>query len=116
MPNFPAVYAIRAGLDYIKSVGVAEIDRATRPLVQACLEEVSKLPVELLSPRETSSLAGILAFRHPAAEQIAQRLRAKNIHLMHHAGRLRVALHGYNTLADVTTFLRELSDAIRACG
>jgi cysteine desulfurase / selenocysteine lyase len=28
--------------------------------------------------------------------------------VMSHAGRLRVALHGYNTREDVTTFLREL--------
>ena len=40
MPNFPAVYAIRAALDYIRSVGVAEIDKAMRPLVLACLEDL----------------------------------------------------------------------------
>jgi selenocysteine lyase/cysteine desulfurase len=116
MPNFPAVYAIRAALDFIQHVGVAEIDRAARPLVLACLEGLARLPVELLTPRRESAVAGILAFRHVAAEAIAKRLRAKDIHLMHHAGRLRVALHGYNTMNDVTTFLRELADAIQAEG
>jgi selenocysteine lyase/cysteine desulfurase len=114
MPNFPAVYAIRAALEYLQGIGVAAIDRAARPLVLACLEGLSRLPVELLTPREESALAGILAFRHPAAEQIAQRLRAKNIHLMHHAGRLRIALHGYNTMRDVEVFLRELADTLAA--
>ena len=114
MPNYPAVYAIRAALQYIKSVGVAEIDRATRPLVLACLEGLARLPVQLLTPRDNSAIAGIMAFRHPAAEKIAQRLRTKNIHLMYHAGRLRVALHGYNTMDDVSIFLRELGDAITA--
>ena len=112
MPNFPAIYAIRAALEYIQSVGVAAIDHAASPLVRACLEGLSKLPVELLTPRDISAVAGIIAFRHPKAEQIAQQLRAKNIHLMHNAGRLRVALHGYNTMTDVSTLLRELSDAI----
>jgi selenocysteine lyase/cysteine desulfurase len=116
MPNFPAVYAIRAGLEYIQSVGVREIDRAARPLVEACLEGLSKLPVDLLSPRDPAALAGILAFRHPASEKIYQRLRARNIHVMHHAGRLRVAWHGYNTQQDVEAFLRELSDAIAEFG
>ena len=32
---------------------------------------------------------------------------------MSHAGRLRVALHGYNTAADVEAFLRELDHALR---
>ncbi|MBI5759643.1 MAG: aminotransferase class V-fold PLP-dependent enzyme, partial [Planctomycetales bacterium] len=112
MPNYPAVYAIRAALQYIKSVGVAEIDCATRPLVLACLNGLAQLPAQLLTPRDESAVAGIMAFRHPAAEKIAQRLRTKNIHLMYHAGRLRVAIHGYNTMDDVSTFLRELSDAI----
>lgn len=114
MPNFPAIYAIRAALEYIQSVGVAAIDRAASPLVRACLEGLSELPVELLTPRDISAVAGIIAFRHPKAEQIAQQLRAKNIHLMHNAGRLRVALHGYNTMTDVSTLLRELSDALLA--
>lgn len=112
MPNFPAVYAIRAGLEYIHHVGVAEIDRAARPLVEECLEGLKAMPVDLLSPRDPASLAGILAFRHPSTEKIYQHLRAKNIHVMHHAGRIRVAWHGYNTSDDVNTFLRELGDAL----
>ena len=38
MPNYPAIYAIRAGLEYIKNVGVEAIADATRPLVHSCLE------------------------------------------------------------------------------
>lgn len=116
MPNFPAVYAIRAGLEYIESVGVAQIDAAAHPLVDACLEGVAALPVELLTPRGAGETAGILAFRHPSADEIHRRLRAQNIHIMAHAGRLRVAIHGYNTLADVERFLRELRHALADLG
>ena len=70
MPNYPAVYAIRAGLDYIGRVGVANIDAAARPLVLRCLAELKKLPVELLTPDEPEHVAGILAFRHPKADAI----------------------------------------------
>lgn len=114
MPNFPAIYAVRAALKYLKSVGVAAIDQAARPLVRQCLEEIAHLPVELLTPRDEASVAGILAFRHPSAEAIAQRLRANRIHIMSHAGRLRVAIHGYNTADDIVTFVRELSTALRS--
>ena len=113
MPNYPAVYAIRAGLDYIRGIGVAAIDAAARPLVQQCLDGVAKLPVELLTPRD-SELAGILAFKHPAAAAIHERLHRENIHLMSHAGRLRVAIHGYNTADDVERLLKSLSAAIAA--
>ena len=112
MPNFPAVYAIRAALAYIKSVGVAAIDRATRPLVLACLEGLKKLPVEVLTPSEPDHIAGILAFRHPAAERINSELHDRGIHVMADAGRLRVALHGYNTMADVETLLAALREIL----
>ena len=39
MPNYPAVYAIRAGLDYLKSVGPAGIYVAGQPLTEHCLKE-----------------------------------------------------------------------------
>jgi selenocysteine lyase/cysteine desulfurase len=108
MPNFPAVYAIAAALEYIRNVGVAAIDQAARPLVKACIEGLSKLPVDLITPCEEDALAGIIAFRHPSTERIHQHLREKNIHVMSHAGRLRVALHGYNTMDDVDKLLREI--------
>lgn len=108
MPNFPAIYAIRAGLQYISQVTVEAIERHTRPLVDQCLEELAKLPVELLTPTDRSSVAGIIAFRHPKAEEIHAKLLAEDIHIMAHAGRLRIALHGYNTAADVERLLRML--------
>ncbi len=116
MPNYPALYAIRAGLEYIQSVGVEAIDAATRPLVQACLEGLAKLPLELLTPLEQDALAGIIAFRHPAAEAIHRYLHAENIHIMAHTGRLRVSLHGYNTMAEVEKFLHQLEKALNQVG
>jgi selenocysteine lyase/cysteine desulfurase len=116
MPNFPAVYAIRAALEYLQGVGVEAIEQAARPLVSACLAELKKLPVEVLTPDEEEALAGIVAFRHPAAEAIHASLRAEDIHIMAHAGRLRVSLHGYNTLADVERFLQKLQEALHDVG
>jgi selenocysteine lyase/cysteine desulfurase len=112
MPNFPAIYAIRAGLAYIKDVGVEAICEATQPLVEACLEGLAGLPVELISPRDPSRLAGILAFRHPDAEIVHKKLLDENIHVMAHAGRLRVAIHGYNTMEDIERLLGALRKAL----
>jgi selenocysteine lyase/cysteine desulfurase len=112
MPNYPAIYAIRAALEYLRGIGVAAIEQAARPLVEACLRGIEKLPVELLSPRDPAALAGILAFRHPAADAIQRHLRAQQIHVMSHAGRLRVAIHGYNTQGNIEHLLRELQVAL----
>jgi selenocysteine lyase/cysteine desulfurase len=113
MPNYPAVYAIRAALDYIKSVGVAKIDSTARPLVLACLAELKKLPAEMLTPNEPEHVAGIMAFRHPKAEEIHRRLLEAKVHVMSHAGRLRVAIHGYNTAEDMERFLKALREALK---
>ena len=112
MPNYPAVYAIRAALDYLSTVGVAAIYQAAQPLVAQCLEGLTKLPVELLTPNNPTTLAGILAFRHPKADQIQAHLQSQHIHIMSQAGRMRVAIHGYNTVEDVEVFLRELHQAL----
>lgn len=112
MPNYPAVYAVRAALDYINGVTPAAIDAQARPLVEACHAELRKLPVEVLTPDDPGVLAGILAFRHPKAEQLHHRLHDRGIHIMSHAGRLRVAIHGYNTAQDIETFISTLKDGL----
>ena len=112
MPNYPAVYAIAAALEYLHTVGVAAIEAHADPLVRDCLAELKKLPVELLTPDEPGAIAGILAFRHPRAAQIHEHLHAQNIHVMHHAGRLRIAVHGYNTSTDVDRFLSAFREAL----
>jgi selenocysteine lyase/cysteine desulfurase len=113
MPNFPAIYTIRAALEYIQDVGVAAIEAAARPLVRACLDGLARLPIELLTPREDEALAGILAFRHPQMDVIQRVLRAANIHVMVDTGRLRISLHGYNTMADVERLLHTLEEALK---
>ncbi|MDY3556825.1 aminotransferase class V-fold PLP-dependent enzyme [Gemmata sp. JC717] len=112
MPNYPALYAVRAGLEYLRGVGVANIDAHARPLVRHCLAELRKLPVEVLTPDEPDHIAGILAFKHPKAAEINARLHAGNVHVMNPAGRLRVAVHGYNTHDDIERLLRELKAAL----
>lgn len=112
MPNYPALYAIRAGLEYITSVGVDAIDDHTRPLVLACLDGLRRLPVEMLTPAEPDALAGILAFRHPEMDAIHRHLHAANIHVMAQAGRMRVAVHGYNTMQDIDHLLAKLGEAL----
>jgi cysteine desulfurase / selenocysteine lyase len=112
MPNYPAIYAIRAGLETIQHVGVPAIHAAAQPLVHACLDGLRSLPVEMLTPDEPEALAGILAFRHPHIDAIQRHLRGQNVHVMAQAGRMRVAIHGYNTAADVDHFLTSLHGAL----
>jgi selenocysteine lyase/cysteine desulfurase len=40
-------------------------------------------------------------------------LEKEQIHAMHHAGRIRIALHGYNTTDDVDKLLLVLGEALK---
>jgi selenocysteine lyase/cysteine desulfurase len=115
MPNYPAIYAIRAGLAYISEIGVESIYTAAKPLVQNCLDALRQLPVEMLTPADASAdtMAGIIAFRHPAMDVIQRHLHNNDIHVMSQAGRMRVAIHGYNNAADIERFLSVLTGALR---
>lgn len=112
MPNFPAIYAIRAALDYLQGVGVGAIETAARPLVQACYAGIKRLPVEMLTPAGDAVQAGIIAFAHLEMEAIQRKLHAAGIHVMATAGRVRIALHGYNTMANVVQLLETLGVAV----
>jgi len=112
MPNFPAIYPIEAALKYIRAAGVEQIDRAIRPIVNHCLDELLKLPVEVITPNDKQAIAGILSFKHPSMDKISQYLMSKNVHVMSQAGRMRISIHGYNTAADVDRLLAVLKEAL----
>ena len=112
MPNYAAIYSNNAALKYISEVGVNNIENYTRELVKFCRDGVRELPVELLGPANPVHPSGIIAFKHSNFQKINNALHARGIHTMAHAGRIRVAIHGYNTRNDIEVFLETLSRAI----
>ena len=59
-------------------------------------------------------LEGLVA--RQAAERINEHLHSQKVHVMSHAGRLRVAIHGYNTAHDIDHLLAALREALRSVG
>lgn len=112
MPNFPAIYALRAAMDYIQSVGVANIAAHADPLVQQVHEGLADLGIETMAPFSPDCRSGIVAFMNEKVEAVNEVLLADNIHVMHHAGRIRIAVHGYNRQEDVERLLAGLRAGI----
>lgn len=106
MPSFAPIYALNAAMEFLLSVGVPVIAAHADPLVQAVHNGLKELEIKPLAPPTSS---GIVAFQHPDSERLNQALRQENIHLMHQAGRMRVAIHGYNLASDVEKFLSTLA-------
>lgn len=113
MPNFPAIYALNAALRYVGGIGVEAISRHSDPLVAGVHAGLLKLGLKPMASAQPASPTGILAFQHPNTAEIYATLERENIHVMHHAGRIRIAVAGYNTAEDVQRLLAVLTTAIQ---
>jgi selenocysteine lyase/cysteine desulfurase len=57
--------------------------------------------------------SGILAFQDARSTELHAALQKENIHVMHNAGRIRIAAHGYNTQGDIDHFLHVLAKLLK---
>lgn len=112
MPNFAAIYALNAALRYVEGVGVAAIAQHADPLVARVHAGLVELGLKPMAPAQPTNPTGILAFLHPNTAAIHAALDRENIHVMHHAGRIRIAVAGYNTAEDIHRLLAALRGAL----
>lgn len=106
MPSFAAIYGLRAGMEFIENVGVEKIAAHADPLVAQVDSGLRELGITPMAPLSGS---GIVAFRHENSEAIHKDLEAREIHVMHQAGRVRIAIHGYNQPDDTEKLLGAIS-------
>jgi len=109
MPNFISLYALDAALRYLEGVGLEAIGRHADPLVREVYEGLIRLGIEPLCPLREGRATGIVSFKHERSVEMHAALEAEHVHVMHQAGRVRLALHGYNTAADVARVLGVLA-------
>ena len=113
MPNFVALYALNASLRYLHAIGIEAISRHADPLVAVVHEGLNQIGVKPMSPAQPDNPTGIVAFKHERSDEVNAVLLKENIHVMHHAGRIRIAVHGYNTHEDIIHLLRVLDTLLR---
>ena len=107
--DFAALYALNASLRYLESIGVAKIAAHADSLVASAEAGLRELGVK---PMCRWNGSGILAFQHPRGSELHAALERENVHVMHQAGRIRVAVHGYNTQGDIEQFLQVLGSLL----
>ena len=112
MPNFAALYALNAALRYVEDVGVKAISAHADPLVRELYEGLLSLGLKPMCPLSEGFPTGILAFMHEHSAAIHAALEKEGVHVMHSAGRIRLAVHGYNTQADVGRALEVLKAVV----
>jgi selenocysteine lyase/cysteine desulfurase len=114
MPNFAAIYALDAALRYVEQVGVEAIAAHADPLAEQLYQALLELGLTPMAPSQPGHRSGILSFRHPNSTAIHADLERGRVHVMHHAGRLRVSLHGYNSADDVERLITALRGSLKS--
>jgi selenocysteine lyase/cysteine desulfurase len=101
MPNFPAMFALKAGIDHLLSVGVERLDCTLRPLVATLRDGLAEQELDVLTPSAPEFASGIVSFSCDEAEEKAAWLGNRDVVVWGGDGRIRLSLHVYNDMEDV---------------
>lgn len=108
MPNFPAMFALNAGIEYLLSIGVERIDNELRPLVRKLRAGLCNEGLKMLTPAEPEYASGIVSFECQEPEAKAAWLAEQGVIVWGGDGRIRLSLHIYNDDVDVDRCLQTI--------
>ncbi|MPZ20616.1 MAG: aminotransferase class V-fold PLP-dependent enzyme [Luteitalea sp.] len=112
MPNFPALYALRASLRFLIDVGVAAISAHLRPLVARLREGVAATGACMLTPPHPEHASGIVSFAHSRPAAVRAALEQRGIVVWAGDGRVRASVHLYNDENDIDACVGSLKGLI----
>ena len=113
---YGAGVALAAAIDYLTAFGIEEILAHDLRLASLLTEGLDELGAEVVTPREDSARAGIVAARFPGrdGEEVARRLNEAGVVVSPRFGATRFSLHLYNDEGDVARALDVLAGILAA--
>jgi len=108
---YSAVCGLGASLAMILEIGVANIEKYILDLTDYAAEGLQGRGLKVVSPRGPAEKSGIVAIELPsddAAQQLHQRLDARNFVLSRYGRVIRVAPHFFNDRTDIDALLAEI--------
>jgi len=113
MPNFDSVCALAEALDFHTPEDVAARHSQLQPLVSRLRQSLVEMDLPVLLPEGSERQAGIVPFAHPDARQLKQQLLEQKIFTHGEDGRLRAAIHWYNSEDDIDRYLAALRKLLK---
>ena len=101
------VACLTYSLDYLKRLGVENIQAHRQPLLRRLQKEMPRLGFEPMTPADSTS--PIVTFAKKDTKDIPQRLKRANVDIAVYPHRVRVSPSVYNDQADVDKLLEALS-------
>lgn len=108
-PNLAGVYAARAGIEIIASVGVERIREKSVRLTSQLIERAEEQGLRVNSPRDSHRRGGFVAIDFPGADKAVGKLQRKGIHVDYRPNcGIRVSPHFYTTDEELFSILPEI--------
>ncbi len=111
-PNLPSLYAMQPALQLLRDLGSERIANHALTLGARLLDGLALLELPVLTPSEDERRAGIVAWEDADCVATAARIADAGVLVNGSSGRIRVALHIYNSSDDVDALLAVLPAAL----
>jgi len=108
-PPIPAAYAGHAGIELVREMDVAQVERHVQALVARLDEGIADLGGRVVTPRDPARRGPLLAISSADDHALVGALAADGVIASCRDGNLRVSLHGYNSDDDVDAVLAGLA-------
>ena len=105
--NYPGVYALHASLEFMRSLGWAEIHAQVDRLALRAIASLRSRGFDVITPHDAHG--GIVSIQHPAASILVSALAKQSIFVEDRGAVLRVSAHFYNTDEEIDRFVSALA-------
>ena len=109
-PPIPSVVAAVAGLRLLLEVGLEQSWRQTSAVHQMLRQELSDLSATFVTPGDSTSHAGLIAFKSVDEHKLVSALDHDQVIVSSRDGNVRISPHFYNTEGDVEALMKSLLD------
>lgn len=108
-PHLPALYAVKAGYEIIRQVGVENIRRRSIQLTERIIQHAQRFGFKINSPLSAEQRGGTVVVQMENSQQIAKELLKRDflIDWRPNAG-IRISPHFYNTEDEVDAIMEEI--------
>lgn len=107
-PDFPAIFAVGAAVNYFTQIGMDRIEKRVLELAGYAADLLQENGFEVVSPLEKSMRSGIVVFRIQNPQQVWKKLLSEKIYVSPRGEGIRIAPHFYNTEAEIETAVKAL--------
>lgn len=113
MPNFDSLYSLAAALEFHTPERLSRRRAELEPLVTQAWNGLTQLGLEVLTPADPADRAGIVAFSCPTSDALKRHLAERGIFTHGDDGRVRAAVHWYNTAEQIDRYLAAVKELLR---